>query len=42
MDCIYNEHVSLTGLLSEMLPGVGRISLCMKTQSRAFDRSEEV
>jgi hypothetical protein len=42
MECSYNEHVDLTGVLSEMLSGVGRISLCMRTRCRAFDRSEEV
>lgn len=42
MDCIYNDHVSLMDLLSEILPGVGRASLCVRTQCRGFDRGEEV
>jgi hypothetical protein len=42
MDCGYNQHVSLTGLQSEMLPDVGRISLCVRTQCHAFDKADEV
>jgi hypothetical protein len=42
MDGYYNERVTLTGVLAEMLPSIGKISLCVRIRTRTYDRSDEV
>jgi hypothetical protein len=42
MDGYSNERVTLTGVLAEMLPDIGKMSLCVRIRTRMYDRSEEV
>jgi hypothetical protein len=42
MDDLYNEKVTLTGIITEMIPKIRKLSLCIRVRAGRYDHDEEV
>jgi hypothetical protein len=42
MDDFYNGKVTLTGIITETVPKIGKLALCVRIRTREYERDEEV